>query len=33
MFQDSDVMRAVDTECQQMRDAEREAARHEELPE
>jgi hypothetical protein len=33
MFHDSDFMRAVDDECQRMREAEREAARREELPE
>jgi hypothetical protein len=33
MFQDSDFMRAVDEECLRMREAEREAARREELPE
>ncbi len=30
MFHDSDFMRAVDEECHRMREAEREAARHEE---
>lgn len=30
MFRDSEFMRAVDEECQRMREAEREAARHEE---
>jgi hypothetical protein len=33
MFQDSEFMRAVDDECQRMREAEREAARQEESPE
>ena len=33
MFRDSEFMRAVDEECQRMRDAEREAARREESPE
>jgi hypothetical protein len=33
MFRDSEFMRAVDEECQRMREAEREAARHEESPE
>jgi hypothetical protein len=32
-FQDSDFMRAVDEECLRLREAEREAARREELPE
>ena len=33
MFRDSEFMRAVDEECQRMREAEREAARREESPE
>jgi hypothetical protein len=33
MFQDSEFMREVDEECQRMRDAEREAARHEQISE
>jgi hypothetical protein len=33
MFGDSDFMREVDEECQRMREAEREAARHEESSE
>ena len=33
MFGDSEFMRAVDEECQRMREAEREAARHDESPE
>jgi hypothetical protein len=33
MFRDSEFMRAVDDECQRMREAEREAARREDLPE
>jgi hypothetical protein len=33
MFQDSEFMRAVDEECQRMREAEREAARQAESPE
>jgi hypothetical protein len=33
MFQESDFMRAVDEECQQARELEREAARREEFPE
>ena len=33
MFGDSEFMRAVDEECQRMRELEREAARGEELPE
>jgi hypothetical protein len=33
MFGDSEFMRAVDAECQRLREAEREAARHEESPE
>jgi hypothetical protein len=33
MFRDSDFMRAVDEECQRMREAEREAARRGESPE
>ncbi len=33
MFRDSAFMRAVDEECQRMREAEREAARREEFPE
>lgn len=33
MFGDSEFMRAVDEECQRMRDAEREAARHQETGE
>ncbi|MFN0055676.1 MAG: hypothetical protein ACKV0T_26310 [Planctomycetales bacterium] len=33
MFRDSDFMREVDEECLRMRQAEREAARHEESPE
>jgi hypothetical protein len=33
MFHDSEFMRAVDEECQRMREAEREAARHEDSPE
>lgn len=32
MFHDSEFMRAVDEECQRMREAEREAARHEDAP-
>lgn len=32
MFRDSEFMRAVDEECQRMRDAEREAAHREESP-
>lgn len=32
MFRDSEFMRAVDEECQRMREQEREAARAEELP-
>lgn len=33
MFHDSEFMRAVDEECQRAREAEREEARREELPE
>jgi hypothetical protein len=33
MFGDSEFMRAVDEECQRMREAEREAARRGEIPE
>jgi hypothetical protein len=33
MFRDSEFMREVDEECLRMREAEREAARHEELAE
>jgi hypothetical protein len=33
MFHDSDFMRAVDEECQRMRETEREAARRGESPE
>jgi hypothetical protein len=33
MFRDSEFMRAVDEECHRMREAEREAARHEDPPE
>ncbi len=33
MFGDSEFMRAVDEECQRMREAEREAARNGECPE
>ena len=33
MFGDSEFMRAVDEECQRMRELERESARREELPE
>jgi hypothetical protein len=33
MFHDSEFMRAVDEECQRVRDSEREQARREELPE
>lgn len=33
MFRDSEFMREVDEECLRMREAEREAARREELPE
>ena len=32
MFHDSEFMRAVDEECHRMREAERAAARREELP-
>ncbi len=33
MFHDSEFMREVDEECHRMREAEREAARHDEAPE
>jgi hypothetical protein len=33
MFRDSEFMRAVDEECERMREAEREAARREDSPE
>jgi len=33
IFRDSEFMRAVDEECLRMREAEREAARHEDAPE
>ena len=32
MFSESEFMREVDEECQRMREAERQAARHEESP-